>query len=213
MTIKVFPVPESRIVTVARFSPGSFPFEVINTIILQVKDITLLEIIAQNGLGSDVIVGVGSEGMESLVRRTVKHIEDKLDLAGAVEITRENHETFMAIRRDVSRNMVCPHFITLTAPPLSSEALLKKICELSSDIPLLGHPALGRFHVVCRDNAVIDKLRETVLAVGGKQPAMWGSMMKDGISGMFTKAELGLARSLKHELDPPGMLNPHVKLV
>ena len=87
---------------------------------------------------------------------------------------------------------------------------MEKINAVSQEMPVIAHPSIGRFHLVCSDNDQIESLRETSLALGGKQPVGWGSIRKKGIAALFTKPELSVTRALKHEIDPSGIFNAHM---
>ena len=113
------------------------------------------------------------------------------------------------------------HHVEIDAPVLEivdigvqrAVAFLERLSVNSPDIPVIGHPLMGRFHVVCSDDRRIGAITKTVLALGGKIPVEWGTGYGKGITGLFTGAELSVAMSLKHELDPDGILNPHLSIV
>ncbi|MFC1528472.1 FAD-binding oxidoreductase [Candidatus Latescibacterota bacterium] len=210
LTIKVKPLPESRVIVVARFSGGSKSFHTVKKLAAGIKNMTMLEIIAPEGLGGIVTVAVGLEGMETIVRQSADITRDRLGEAGADNIHEEKRETFMKQRRGASKNMVGNDFLTISVPSSSSDTLMEKIHAYSETMPVIAHPAIGRFHCVSRDEKVIQTLRETSLSVGGKRPLLWGAILHQGISDLFTGAELEIARSLKREFDPQNILNPHL---
>lgn len=90
---------------------------------------------------------------------------------------------------------------------------MERIKAVSPEIPVIAHPKIGRFHLVCGDTKKINKLRESALAIGGKHPVEWEYVKRKGVAGLFTEPELRIARSLKREMDPLGKFNPHLKLI
>ena len=210
LTIKVQPIPESRVIVTARFPAGTKSVSAVKKLAAGIKNMTMFEVVASEGLGGIVTVAVGIEGMEKIVRRSADIARDRLSEAGADEIHDEKCETFMKQRREVVKNMAGKDFLTVSVPPSSSAVLMEKMHACSETMPVIAHPAIGRFHCVCQDDKVIRTLRETSLSVGGKYPVVWDTIMHEGISGLFTGAELEITRSLKRELDPQNILNPHL---
>jgi hypothetical protein len=80
------------------------------------------------------------------------------------------------------------------------------------NVPVLAHPLLGRIHADAGDPGAAAVIRGLTLAVGGKIPIVREQAIREGFGGMFTPEELTVARALKRELDPAGVLNPHLKL-
>ena len=161
----------------------------------------------------EALVGVGFEGIENFVQRSTVPVKDILNTTGANTVYEESHSSFMIPRRQASKNIVGPGFNTISVPPSSSWILMEKILNCSDHIPVVAHSAIGRFHVVCRDEELISSLQKTALAIGGNYPVTWNRMGKDGISCLFSEAERNIARSLKRELDPRNILNPHLKML
>ena len=213
LIIKVNPLPESRLMTVARFLPESKPFYTVDSIISSLRDIKIFELIANEGLGGEISIGVGFEGIKSLAKRNINFAQDIMNHAGAETVRMKDYKNFMAKRRIVAKTLIGSGFYTISVPPASSGVFMKKIKAVSPEIPVIAHPKIGRFHLVCRDADQIDKLRKATLAIGGKQPVEWELIKRKGIAGLFTKPELGIARSLKREIDPLGKFNPHLRLI
>ena len=213
LIIKARPVSETQLVVLARFHSGSNPFRVLMETVSPVKSLTMYELIAPDGLGEEMLVGVGIEGMESIVQKDVALLQDKMNTCGAETVCVKDRKTFIGLRRKSGRMIVDSGFYTVSVPPSSSVVLMEKIYTLFPEMPVVAHPAIGRFHLVCHEAEEMRSIRETVLAVGGKHPIRWGQVAQDGISGLFTKAELMIARSLKRELDPLNLLNPQLKLL
>ncbi|MFC1693960.1 FAD-binding oxidoreductase [Candidatus Latescibacterota bacterium] len=213
VTLKVHPLPETRTVVVGRFHRDSNLLRAICDVFSQVNYITMLELIAPDGLGGEVTLGIGLEGMETLVQKNITHATNILTDAGAGKVYTEDRETFMELRRKTATNMTGDGFITISVPSSLSVVMMKKILAVSSELPVIAHPAIGRFHTVCSDAGLVKQLKEASLSLGGKCPVEWSRTLSEGISHLFTEPELKIARLLKHELDPSGKLNPHVKLL
>lgn len=212
LTIKVLPVPESRSVVVASFHHGEKFFRALKKIVSKIRNVTMVELMAPDGIGGEITLGVGIDGMEAITRRSRDTVKETLIGAGALNICEEKRENFMELRRKAGRNMVSSGFFTVSVPPSSSDVLLEKMCMVSDTMPVLAHPAIGRFHAVCSDEAKINTISEISLALGGKQPVQWSRLKKEGIAHLFTKSELEITRTLKRELDPSNIFNPHFHL-
>ena len=117
----------------------------------------------------------------------------------------------MTRRRKAAIRMLGQNFYTITVPPASSGIFLEKIKAVSPEIPVIAHPKIGRFHLVCHEGDQMKKLSKSALALGGKLPVRWGYANTKGIADFFTKPELEIVRSLKREMDPLGIFNPHIR--
>jgi len=213
LIIKVDPFPESRLMIVARFLPRSRPFDTVTSIISNVKNIKRFEIIANKGLGGEITIGAGFEGLDSIVQKNANLVQNIMRNARAEDIHIESYKQFMKMRRKAAKQMVGTGFYTISVPPVSSGIFMKRIKSVSPEIPVIAHPKTGRFHIVCNDDSRLIKLRESALSIGGKLPVEWEHLIKKGIGSFFTEAELSIARSLKRELDPLKIFNPHLKLL
>jgi len=213
LIIKVNPFPEYRLMAVGRFPPESKPFNAVKTIISGLKNVKRFELIANEGLGGEISIGVGSEGIKSIVKRNINFSQEIMNHAGAETISMEDYKKFMLKRRKLAGHLIGPGFYTISVPPASSGVFLKRIKAVSPEIPVIAHPQIGRFHLVCRDVDQINKLKKSALAIGGKHPVGWEYIKRKGIAGLFTKPELGIARSLKREMDPLEKFNPHLWLI
>ena len=83
LTVKAFPLPEKRVVLVGRFGVSSEPFAVSREVETAGSTVKFSELIAGEGLGAGILVGVGVEGMEGAVNRTAARVHDMLESAGA----------------------------------------------------------------------------------------------------------------------------------
>jgi len=203
LTIKALPLPEIRLVVKARFIKGSDSLRAVRAALSDIREITMLEIIAPDGLGGEVTVAVGCEGMEKIIRRSQILLQDVMKAAGADDIILQERKAFTNMRREASKNLVNAGFITLSVPPRSSEKEMKKI-RLSG---------LGRIHTVANTTDMKHTLGETTLAVGGKSPVDFSILKSKGLSFLFTGSELKIARALKRSLDPANTLNPHLNIL
>ncbi len=213
LIIKVNPFPESRLMIVARFLPRSRPFDTVTSIISNVKNVKRFELIANEGLGGKIIIGIGFEGLDSIVQKNAHLVQNIMRNARAEDILIESYKQFMKMRRKVAKQMVGRGFYTFLVPPVSSGIFMKRIKSVSPEIPVIAHLKTGRFHIVCNDDSRLIKLRESGLAIGGKLPVEWEHLNKKGIRSLFTEDELSIARSLKRDLDPLEIFNPHLKLL
>jgi FAD/FMN-containing dehydrogenase len=170
------------------------------------------ELIAESGLGGEILVGVGIEGMGKAVARGAAAVRAALERAGARSVDEERPEEFFRRRRDASERHAGPGLVTVTVPPSASASLMREFRRSIPNIPVLAHPLLGRIHADAGDPGAAAVIRGLTLAVGGKIPIVWEQAIREGFGGMFTPEELTVARALKRELDPAGVLNPHLKL-
>ena len=214
LTVKVRPLPETRIVAVSRYTSHSKSFDTHLASLSGLHHISSLELVAAEGLSGEITIGAGIEGMEKLAVRSVQKCRTIMEAVEPHEYHEEAHGgSFRNFRREVSRRFVGPGFYSISLPSSASAAFLERLSAYSPDIPVIGHPLMGRFHVVCHDEVDINAITKTVLALGGKIPVEWSTGYDKAISGIFTGAELSVALSLKHELDPDGILNPHLSSV
>jgi FAD/FMN-containing dehydrogenase len=214
LTIKVQPFPETRIAAVARYRLGSQSMRKVLARLSQVKHIKSLEFIAPHGLQGEITISPGIEGLEALAGKSVRDCEAAMESPDLIEYREDSPDIFFRhVRREISKELVGPGFYTVSVPPSASVALIERLSALMPDAPVIAHPLMGRFHVVCSDAASVSALEKVSLALGGKRPAEWRTSVVRGISGLFTDGELAIARSLKRELDPGGILNPHLRLL
>ncbi len=213
LIIKVYPLPESRMMAEAFFPPQSNPFKAVNAVISGSHNVKKFEFIADKGLGGEITIAVGFEGMASPVSKYLHYASDMMNDAGAEKVRLSDYNKFKAKRRKAAHQIAGPGMYTFSIPPSSSGVFLEKIKAVSPEIPVIAHPLIGRFHLLCSDRKRIETLSESSLAVGGKIPAVWDFIVKKGITGLFTKPELTVARALKLEMDPSGILNPHLGIM
>ena len=210
LTIKLSSVPESRLVITAGFPPGSELKKAVTNIVACAVKATLLEVVFPDGPDGGTTIGAGIDGLETIVDSSIDTVRNILNAAGAKEIHVEKLDAYIIRRREAAKNIFGPGFYTISVPPFSSGVFFEKIHELSRTMPVLTHPAEGKFHVICCDEKLAGKLGKTSLAVGGKHPVGWNRLRKEGISHLFTAAELEIIRKVKRELDPSNILNPHL---
>jgi len=213
ITIKVLPLPETRMVVKARFIQGSDPLRAVKAVFSDIREITMLELIAPGGLGGDVTVAVGCEGMEKIMRRIHIRLQDIMKTAGADDILLQKREAFTRMRREASKNLVNAGFVTLSVPPRSSVIVLEKIRSSAPHMPVIAHPAMGRIHTAANNTDMKHTLEEITLAVGGKSPVGFSILKSKGLTSLFTGSELKIARALKRSLDPANTLNPHLNIL
>jgi len=212
LTIKAFPLPEKRIVMLGRFGAQAEPFSAAQRVETAGSAVKYSELIAGEGLGGSILVGVGLEGMEGAVDRATARVRDILDAAGAESVTEIAPDSFVRARRAASEQIARPGLVSFTAPPSATAHLLDGIRDLAPGFPVIAHPLYGRVHFLPGDEGMVDIIGKRVLAAGGKHPRSWGWTVREGLASAFTPHELAIARSLKHALDPSGILNPHFNL-
>ena len=212
LIIKVHPLPESRIVAVARMQTGPVQAGAVLTRLSALPYRTSLELVAPEGMAGVVTVAVGIEGMAPLVDRSRERCRELLDTTGTIEYREDAPDAFFReFRRQAAEQLVGSGLLTISIPPAAAGSMLERLSAIAPEAPVIAHPILGRFHVSCSGAA--DELGKMSLAIGGKKPVSWGEAFTGGLSGLFTDGELTIARALKRELDPDGILNPHLKLL
>jgi FAD/FMN-containing dehydrogenase len=211
LTMKAFPFPERRVVLTGVFD-GVDAVGAAFGAVRNGSAVKFYELIADGGLGGGIIVGVGMEGMEPAVARGSAGVRTMFERAGARTVEEMSPDAFTAMRRAASERHVGPGLITVTVPPSASAALLREIRTVLPESPVLAHPLLGRIHIRAAGDGAAAVIRERTMSVGGKIPAVWGVESGDGLAAMFGPGELALARALKRELDPAGILNTHLNL-
>ncbi|MBN1293243.1 MAG: FAD-binding oxidoreductase [Candidatus Latescibacteria bacterium] len=211
LIIKVRLLPERQIYITARFDKGSYELIEALSLIKKLRYVTSLEYVAPDGYNGMVTVGVGIDGMEQLVAKTVRQCKEIMESVSPREVTEENVDgEFNSYRRSVSKRFVDTGFYTVSVPPSASETFVERCCTSFPDIPVTGHPLMGKFHIVCRTDSIVGAISKMSLALGGKYPVKWGSVAEQGIASMFSAEELAVIKSLKHELDPDNILNSHL---
>lgn len=211
LIIKVHPLPETRTVVVARIRSGPAQAGEILSRLSAVPHRTSLELVAQEGIAGVVTVAVGIEGMESLVERSRKCCHEILDTPATIEYHEEAPESFFrGFRRRAAELLVGPGLLTVSIPSPAAGIMLERLFVIAPEATVVAHPLLGRFHFTDSDTA--GEIEKVSLAIGGKKPVSWGEAFTAGLSGLFTHGELAIARALKRELDPDGILNPHLQL-
>ncbi len=212
LTIRVQPLPERRTMVVGNFGSGARAFEAVCGLETVSGPYKRAEIIAAQGLDGAVLAGVGIEGLDSMVETGVDRVRRRMEAAGAESVREVEPDTFMRDRRRAASEMAEAGMLTLTVPPPAVVPLARDLQERFPSMPLLAHPLLGRIHVRASGGTEAEKIAARVLAVGGKVPTVPGQMIREGIAGMFTPSEMSVARALKRELDPEGILNPQLRL-
>lgn len=211
LTIRTLPLPERRTMVVGGFRANARPLEEVSGIGISAGPVKRAELVAEQGLGGEVFLGIGIEGMDSLVESRVADIRERMERAGADSIREEAQDAFMEKRRLAATVMAEAGMMTLTVPPSAVAALGRVLREEFPSMPVIAHPIIGRIHVLPADGAATSKITERVLAVGGKQPSAWGRTLREGVGSRFTEPERTVARSLKRELDPDNILNSHLR--
>ena len=150
--------------------------------------------------------------LENYLKKNIDIVKEIINNAGADDFHVRNYYTFMSQRRKAAKSMVGQDFYTITVPPASSGIFLERIKNVSPEIPVIAHPKIGRFHIVCHEDDQMKKLSKSALGLGGKLPVRWGYSNTNGIADFYTKPELEIIRSLKREMDPLGIFNPHICL-
>ena len=213
VTIKLQPFPELRLIASGGFKRQAELLKAVNTLSQTFRNASKFELVATEGLGWETQLGIGFDGIDFLVKRDIQKAKNIMADTGAVSVGDEHPRQFMAKRRKAGRKIADSGLFTFSLPPMSSGVFLEKISMISQEIPLIGHLLTGRFHILCTETAMLERITETALAIGGKLPVEWGYAAKKGISGLFTGPELEIARAIKRELDPKGIFNPHMRLL
>jgi len=102
--------------------------------------------------------------------------------------------------------------VTAAAHPSAVRTVLRNIRACCPAMPLALQVKDGRFWFHPGDGDMHDGFTNAVTATGGKQPLAWADIRTSGIAGLFGDAELAILRSLKRELDPTEIFNPHLVL-
>ncbi|MHB9030304.1 MAG: FAD-binding oxidoreductase [Candidatus Latescibacterota bacterium] len=211
LTLKALPLPERQTVLIGRFRNVSDFFIIIAGVESVGGVVKTCELVAENGLGGEIFVAVGLEGMEPMVLKGERAVRELLGKAGVESVREEATGEFTRFRRAASLRMVESGLLKIQAPPSASATLLRSIRGISPHIPVIAHPLAGRIHVTAGEKETAT-LGEKTLAVGGKRPAVWNSLLRDGLTDFFTPPEHAVARALKRELDPDRVLNPYLRL-
>ncbi len=210
LVIKALPLPERRMVLVARFEGGD-PADTLADIGSAGSAVKRCDIFPEDESTETVLLAVGVEGMEAMTNRAVEVVRAAMERAGAGSVREETPSEYDSMRRNSARRMTGTGMVTLSVPPPASSALYRRLRHVFPGMRVIAHPLLGRMHVLA-EASEIARLREMALAVGGKQPADWNRMLREGIQDLFTPKELKVAQALKRELDPGKVLNPHLRL-
>jgi FAD/FMN-containing dehydrogenase len=130
--------------------------------------------------------------------------------AGVHDNREEPLDTYLrTVRRQTIAGIICHGLFTVTLPPAASARFLEQLAVTSPEYPVAAHTLLGRFHIAVPSGSKIDAIARLSLALGGKAPFPWG--FEGGLPELFSDGELAIARSLKRELDPRNILNPHLR--
>jgi len=208
LIVRIFPLPESRVVLVAGLEPGGPPLGVVDALMTGAGNVTFVEVSLPGDGGGTVAVCF--EGLRSMVRKSLERAADALMSAGAPDVREEAFGNFAAGRSRGSAVESGPGLCTFTMPPRSVTTFVKRVRSIPETPPVLAHPHAGKVHVSCRDEGLVKRLGEISVALGGKYPVLWSRLEREGVSRLFTGAEFELLLRLKRELDPYGILNPHL---
>jgi FAD/FMN-containing dehydrogenase len=211
LTLKTLPLPERQVVLVGRFGSAGDPWNALPGIEAVGNVVKTCELMAENGLGGEVIVAVGLEGMAPMVEKGAGAIRALWEKTGASSVDEVSPAVFLTDRREAAQRLVEKKPLTLQCPPAASGALLRSIRSISAVIPVIGHPLAGRLHAAAGDEHC-SAIGSQTLAVGGKHPLAWNTLFRDGVRDFFTPSERAVVLALKRELDPDNVLNPFLRL-
>jgi len=208
LTVRVSPLPESRVVLVAGVEDGVAVLNAVNMLMAGTGNVSFVEVsLPDDGGGA---VAVCFEGFRAMVRKSLERAADTLMSAGARDAREEDFGDFAAARSRKSAVENGPGLCTFTMPPRSVAGFVERVRSVPETPPVLAHPHAGKVHVSCRDERLVKRLGEISVALGGKYPVLRDRLEREGISRLFTGAELELLLRVKRTLDPDGILNPHL---
>jgi len=210
LTVKLLPLPEARLTVSADFGPGSPVGDAVGATLSRIRRARYIELVAGQGLAGPVRLTIGFEGMETLVNTHLETACAFFAEYGGQSGQPIARKIYFKERRLAAHMIAVPGMATFRVPPASSGEFLKRIGVVSPGSPLVAHTLIGRFHLIVPDRAAVDRLTSVSLTLGGKRPVLWERLGTEGIVGLLTPGERLAAQALKRELDPSGLLNPHI---
>jgi FAD/FMN-containing dehydrogenase len=205
--LKADPLPEKR-ATVTAYSKGvEKTIEVLASLKSMQIRISSLAISAPEGIVKETEIETGIDGMGGQVENTLKKIESELRIPG-VDFEVKDYDLSS---QSLEKYSPSDHFFSFSVPFSASAGLLNKIKGISPASPLYGFPLEGRFYLytIEADDVLYEK---ELLKTGTRLPVYSAEIRRNGIAGLFSAPELDLIRSLKKELDPKNILNPHLRV-
>ncbi|MFC1485789.1 FAD-binding oxidoreductase [Candidatus Latescibacterota bacterium] len=211
LIIKTLPMPEYRTIMTATAAPGSAA-GLLNLHGGGTPGAARMTVLAPDGLGGEVVAGFQFEGFRDIINRALGVLDQRLSDIFGVSVKADDDARFTDRHRALARTMAVPDTYTVTVPPAAASDFLDGVMRFVPDSPLIGHIGYGRFEIsgIYADN--LRKLEKLALALGGCPPTAWEDVARRGNGPLLTETERALAVSLKRELDPKGILNPHLQL-
>ena len=214
LIIAVQPTPDRRTVLRAEFISGSKALKTVKDFLQHMKtEPYMLEVSAPDGLGNQCDITIGYKGNRATVETQISKAAEVFERNGAETVSKMRDDKALKIRRRNVRNLAFTGMVSYGMPQPAVGTFLGKISSEAPSLPLHVYPLDGIVHSAAGNDMFDNKtFTDAVRAVGGKLPVQWHDVSRQGIGELLNAQEKAFMRSLKTELDPDGILNPHIGL-
>ncbi len=210
LIVKAQPVPEYRTVLTVTAEPGKAP-DLLNLLENGLTKAARVVLMAPEGIEGGVTLDVHFEGFRPIINKAMGTIADFAEGMSGISIAEGAVSDFRNRYRALARKMFSPELYAVTMPPQAVQNLLEGLPRIAPDALVIGHTGYGRFYLSGIEGETVQKLENHARVLGGCAPVKFGHIREHGIGSLFAEPERMLARSLKRELDPRGILNPHIQ--
>lgn len=210
MTLKARPLPEVRRAVAGVFGTGAAALDAPAGLAATATGMTSLELVASDGLRGRTTVLAGFEGMDRLVGHAVTAVMSMMHGGDAEEVLAREHEDHRDFRRAMARTVPRSGGVMLRMASPAVPSLLRRVAHDMPEMPVHADCLSGRCRFLPTTSDDYIRLERTSSALGGTRPAAWDTYSANGFRESLTGPERALILSLKRELDPDGILNPHL---
>lgn len=168
---------------------------------------------AEHGLSQDITVNMAVEGMASIINGEIDNLGSIAGDCGASAIDSLTVDEWIDKRRRILSGLSLPRMVQATVPVSAAGGFIEQMHRIVPDMPVWGSPLQGRYFLVPAKDMTFEPVGEAIRSVGGKNPLQLSRFLEGDTSELFTSSEANIIASLKRELDPGNLFNPHLRIV
>ena len=212
LIVKIQPAPQDRGILSLTFHSLDGCVSFLNRAMTGGRRIVRTDLWAQQGLSGSVNVSIAVEGMASIVSGEIDALRGIARDCGAGAIDTLTVGDWLDGRRRIVSGLSLPHMVQVAVPVSAAGGFLEQINRITPDVPVWGSPLQGRYFLIPADGMPVKPVDDAVRSVGGKNPFPLSHLLEGNIGDLFSPAEKKIISSLKRELDPGNIFNPHLRL-
>lgn len=207
--VKLTAARESSVVLMATFPSGGDAVAALDAL-PDAPAPDVVELSAPDGLDAGVLVLIRYSGFAGIVENAAVSAEEIVSRFQRASVERTSVESSRAAIRPSVKAVFGAGTVAATVPPAAVSTALRSIRECCPRMPVACHVGDGRFWFRPGEGDAPGRYGPAITSIGGKRPVAWEEVRTNGVAGLYTDAERALLRTLKHELDPAGIFNPHI---